>query len=113
VAWVGHNRLMDMESYAWPKPGKTVVGNIAIACHTAAYMEDEAGATRVPLLMTKDLLFANAAPLEAVVLAFAGGAGYAKIRADGAAAYAGVRKRPVEKITPAFTNPSDRRWKKR
>jgi hypothetical protein len=115
VAWVGHNRLMDFDTaYAWPKPGGEAKGTIAIACHTAAYMEAEvAGATRVPLLMTRDLLFANAAPLEAVVMAFAGGHGYARIRADASAAYAAIRERPVEKIIGAFTNPSDRRWKKR
>lgn len=114
VAWVGHNRLMDLDTYAWPKPGAAVTGTIAIACHTAAYMEAEvAGATRVPLLMTRDLLFANAAPLEAVVMAFASGSGYAKIRSDASVAYAAIRERPVEKISGAFTNPSDRRWKKR
>jgi hypothetical protein len=66
--------------------------------------------TRVPLLMTNDFLFSNAAPLEAAVLAFARGGGYAQIRKDAATAYAGVRKRPVEKIIGAFTNPADRRW---
>ncbi len=114
VAWVGHNRLMDLDSYQWPKPGTQVTGTIAIACHTAAYMEAEvAGATRVPLLMTRDLLFANAAPLEATVMAFATGQGYAAIRMDASTAYAAIRERPVEKIVGAFTNPSDRRWKKR
>jgi hypothetical protein len=114
VAWVGHNRLMDLDAFTWPKPGKAVTGTIAIACHTAAYMEREVSAsTRVPLLMTRDLLFANAAPLEATVLAFASGGGYAKMRGDAAAAYAAIRQRPVEKIFGAFTNPSDRRWTKR
>ncbi len=114
VAWVGHNRLMDLDTFAWPEPGAEAKGTIAIACHTAAYMEAEvSGSTRVPLLMTRDLLFANAAPLEAVVLAFANGHGYAKIRSDAAVAYAAIRERPVDKISGAFTNPSDRRWKKR
>ena len=115
VAWVGHNRLMDFDTaYAWPTPGAEAKGTIAIACHTAPYMETQmAGATRVPLLMTRDLLFANAAPLEAVVLAFASSYGYAKIRADASTAYAAIRERPVEKISGAFTNPSDRRLKKR
>jgi hypothetical protein len=69
--------------------------------------------TRVPLLMTRDLLFANAAPLEATVLAFAAGGDYAKIRADASVAYAAIRNRPVTRIAGAFTNPSDRRWTKR
>ena len=114
VAWVGHNRLMDLEPFAWPEPAKAAKGTIAIACHTAAYMEaDVPAATRVPLLMTRDFLFANAAPLEATVLAFAGGGTYAKMRIAAAQAYAKVQRRPVNKIAGAFTNPSDRRWGKR
>ena len=114
VAWVGHNRLMDLASFEWPAPAKTTKGTIAIACHTAAYMEESVSAsTRVPLLMTRDFLFANAAPLEGAVLAFASGGTYAQIRSDAAAAYAGVRKKPVNKIAGAFTNPADRRWKKK
>src|SRR5687768_18539663 len=105
---------MDLESFDWPKPSKQTKGTIAIACHTAAYMEESVSAsTRVPLLMTRDFLFSNAAPLEAAVLAFASGGSYSKIRSDAATAYAGVRKKPVAKIAGAFTNPSDRRWKKK
>lgn len=112
VAWVGHNRLMDLESFEWPAPAKTTKGTIAIACHTAAYMEANVpAATRVPLLMTKDFLFSNAAPLESAVLAFASGRGYAAIRSEATIAYAGVQKRPVKKMGGVFTNPSDRRWK--
>lgn len=114
VAWVGHNRLMDLAPYTWPAPGASTKGAIAIACHTAAYMEDNVpSSTRVPLLMTRDFLFANAAPLEATVLAFATGGSYGKIRIDAATAYAGVRERTVKQVAGAFTNPADRRWKKR
>ena len=113
VAWVGHNRLMDLAEFHWPAPGKTTKGTIAIACHTAAYMEETvSSATRVPLLMTRDFLFANAAPLEAAVLAYATGGTYAQIRIAAATAYASVQKRPVKKVAGAFTNPADRRWKK-
>jgi hypothetical protein len=114
VAWVGHNRLMDLDTFAWPAPAETPKGAIAIACLTADYMEKPVSApTRVPLLMTRDFLFANAAPLEATVLAFAAGGGYAKIRLDAATAYAGVQKREVRRVFGAFTNPADRRWGKR
>ncbi|MEO7094237.1 MAG: hypothetical protein ABI175_13360 [Polyangiales bacterium] len=114
VAWVGHNRLMDLESFQWPTPGTMTKGAIAIACHTAAYMEEEVpAATRVPLLMTRDFLFANAAPLEATVLSFANGGTYAAIRLAAATAYAGVQKREVRQVFGAFTNPADKRWKKK
>lgn len=111
VAWVGHNRLMDLDTFTWPEPGAQVKGTIAIACHTAAYMEERVpAATRVPLLMTRDFLFANAAPLEATVLAFADGGTYATIRLAAATAYAGVREREVKHVFGAFTNPADKRW---
>jgi hypothetical protein len=111
VAFVGHNRLMDLDTYQWPAPGTATKGTIAIACHTAAYMERDVPApTRVPLLMTKDFLFSNAAPLEAAVLAFVRGDGYRAIRRDAAAAYATVQKRDAKRMIGVFTNPSDPRW---
>jgi len=114
VAYVGHNRLMDLERFEWPAPPAAAKGTIAIACSTAPYMEAEvSAATRVPLLMTRDLLFANAAPLEAAVLAFATGGDYARIRRDATAAYAQVQERPVAKMLGVFTNPADRRWTRR
>lgn len=116
VAWVGHNRLMDLERFEWPAATSrtSTKGVIAIACHTAVYMEDSVvDDRRVPLLMTRDLLFANAAPLEAVVLAFARGADYARMRRDAIAAYARVRDRPARRVAGAFSNPADRRWRAR
>lgn len=114
VAWVGHNRLMDLDHYDWPAPSSTVKGTIAIACDTATYMKaDVPAATRVPLLMTSDFLFANAAPLEAAVLAYVGGGGYGQIRRDAATAYAEVQGSTFAHVAGAFTNPADARWKKR
>jgi len=111
VSFVGHNRLMDLDAYKWPEPAKETKGTIAIACHTSSYMKrDVTAPTRVPLLMTNDFLFSNAAPLEAAVLAFARGGGYSKIRVDAATAYAGVQKKEVKRVMGAFTNPADRRW---
>jgi hypothetical protein len=111
VAFVGHNRLMDLDTFEWPAAGASTKGTIAIACDTAPYMKREVpAATRVPLLMTSDLLFANAAPLEAAVLAFATGGGYAQIRTDATTAYADVQKETFKHVSGVFTNPSDRRW---
>lgn len=111
VAFVGHNRLMDLDHFDWPKAGDDIKGTIAIACHTKSYMKDDVpAATRVPLLMTNDFLFSNAAPLEAAVLAFARGGGYSAIRTDAATAYAAIQKREVRRVLGAFTNPADKRW---
>lgn len=111
VAWVGHNRLMDLDRFAWPPPGRDPQGLLAIACETAPYMKRDVPApTRAPLLMTTDFLFANAAPLEAAVLAFAAGGDYRRIRRDAAAAYAGVQDKSLRHVLGAFTNPGDPRW---
>ena len=113
VAYVGHNRLMDVEAYAWPEatadgPRK---GAVAIACHTDAYMHDEVpAADRVPLLFTRDFLFASAPPLEGVVRAFAEGGGYQAMRKAAAVEYARPEGKRVKRVQGAFTNPGDRRW---
>jgi hypothetical protein len=115
VSWVGHNRLMDSsDAYGWPASGRDVKGTLFIACHTARYIEDTVvGPTRVPLLATRDFLFSNAAPFEAALLAFTAGAGYARMREVAVAAYAAVQKQPAQKLGGIFSNPADRRWKKR
>lgn len=112
VAYSGHNRLMDVDEFTWPAPSKNAIGAIAVACLTADYMEATVPApTRVPLLLTRDFLFANAAPVEATVMAVATGQGYAAIRRDAAAAYALVQKTSAKRVFGAFTNPADRRWR--
>jgi hypothetical protein len=111
VAYSGHNRLMDVEEFAWPTPGKTPIGIIAVACLTADYMETSVPSpSRIPLLMTRDFLFANAGPVEAVILSMARGEGYPAMRAAAATAYAGVQETSVKRVFGAFTNPADRKW---
>jgi hypothetical protein len=85
VAYVGHNHLMDVTSFDWgavaARGDARARGAIAIACHTALYMQDRVpGPTRAPLLFTRDYLYANAAALEGTILAFARGGDYAAIR---------------------------------
>lgn len=112
VAYVGHNRFMDLDHFAWPTPADAQVrGAIAIACHTAVYLQDTAaGAARVPLLFTRDYLLASSAALEGAVLALARGGGYAAIRRGGAQGYATGGHKSLAHVFGAFTNPSDRRW---
>jgi hypothetical protein len=115
VAYVGHNRLMDLESYAWPDDGSSMTkGAVAIACHTDSYMHDEVPADdRVPLLFTRDFLFASAPPLEGVVLAFSQGGDYRAIRKAAAVKYAEPEQKSVKRVQGAFTNPGDKRWERR
>lgn len=116
VAFVGHNGWMDVSAVSWPvsPPGARRKGAIAIACLTEDYLADEVPAERrVPLLFTRSLLFAGAHSLEGAVRAFAEGRGLLAIRDGAAEAYAAGQDKPVARARAAFTNPADRRWKRR
>jgi hypothetical protein len=115
VAYVGHNHLMDLNGFDWralaARADATPRGDIAIACHTAVYVQDVVpGAARVPLLFTRDFLLASSAALEGAVLALATGGDYAAIRRGGAQGYATGGKKPLARVFGAFSNPADRRW---
>ncbi len=116
VAYVGHNGWMDVTGYRWPKPAKKgearPKGTIAVACITADYIAaDVSDHDRVPLLMTKTLLFAGAHGFEGAVSAFARAKSLARIRRAAATSYARGQDKTVRQVFSAFTNPSDKRWK--
>lgn len=115
VAYVGHNRLMDLMRFSWADAaarGDGVSrGVIAIACHTAPYMQDVVpGPHQVPLVLTRDYLLASAAALEGAVVAFARGGDYAAVRQGAIHGYADGGDKPVARVAGAFSNPADRRW---
>jgi hypothetical protein len=117
VAWVGHNRLMDIDPVDWSALAEahdtntTKKGVIAIACHTAAYMAaDVPAATRVPMLMTRDFLFAGAHAFEGVVSAFADGGSLAALRKGAIRNYAKGQDKTEKHVGGAFTNPSHNKW---
>lgn len=115
VAYVGHNRLMDLQSFDWRAIAKRgddrPRGVVAIACHTAPYMQDVVpGARQVPLLLTRDFMLASAAALEGTTLAFARGGDYKAIRRGGAQGYADGGKKPLRRVFGAFSNPADPKW---
>lgn len=112
VAYVGHNRWMDRDDFAWPASGDAPVkGTIAVACFTAQYLARVPSPARVPLLMTRDFLFAGSHAFEGAVRAFAEGASLAAIRVAGARAYAEGEGKPLARVQYAFTNPADPRWR--
>ena len=85
---------------------------IALACWTAAYLGREVPAAgRVPLLVTRDYLFAGAHGFEGAVSAFAGGGSLTEIRRGAAASYAKGEGKELRRVAGAFTNPSDPRWR--
>jgi hypothetical protein len=106
VAYVGHNGWMDRESLAWPRAtGTRVRGFIAIACLTRDYLERALAApTRVPLLLTRDLLFAGSHALDGAVTAFANGGTRVEIRMGAVRAYAEGERKPVARVQALFTN---------
>src|SRR4051812_484614 len=77
VAYVGHNGWMDRETQMWPSeraPGDgaaRVKGFLAVACLTRDYLQRALAAPgRVPLLLTRDLLFAGSHALDGAIGAF-------------------------------------------
>jgi len=115
VAYVGHDRWMDRDDFAWPTADEDapVKGTIAVACYSAEYLAPVPSPARVPLLMTRDFLFAGSHAFEGAVRAFAAGASLADIRVAGARAYADGENKPYARIQYAFTNPADPHWTKR
>ncbi|MEK7425213.1 MAG: hypothetical protein AAB131_15385, partial [Actinomycetota bacterium] len=117
VAWGGHNRLMDVDPVDWAERARahadnaTKKGVIAVACHTADYMAaDVPSPTRVPLLMTRDYLFAGAHSFEGVVSTFAAGGSLAAMRRAAIRTYAKGEGKTEQHVGGAFTNPADKRW---
>ena len=82
VAYVGHNGWMDRDTLAWPdKRAGKVRGFIAIACLTRDYLQRALSSeAQVPLLLTRDLLFAGSHALDGAITAFARGGSAADIR---------------------------------
>ncbi len=116
VAYVGHNHWMALrEPYDWgrfaARGGGPPKGTIAIACLSADWLGAAVAArSRVPLVMTRDLLFAGAHSFDGAVRAFADGAPLAGLRAAAARAYADGQRKPLAHVDAAFTNPADERW---
>lgn len=119
VAYVGHNGWMDVARYDFARIGRTartrskrIKGTIAVACITEDYLSPQiSSASRVPLLMTRWLLFAGAHSFEGAVTALAEGRDLAGIRRAAVRNYARGQGKTPRQVSGGFTNPSDRRWK--
>ncbi len=112
VAYVGHNGWMDRARLRWPSGGSArAKGFVAIACLTRDYLARAIGGpTRVPLVLTRDLVFAGSHALDGAVQAFAGGGSFDDIRQAAARAYADGERKAVGRVETVFTNPGDRKW---
>ena len=106
VAYVGHNGWMDRDPLVWPKRGSgRVRGFLAVACLTRDYLQRALSApTRVPLLLTRDLLFAGSHALDGALTAFARGGSAADLRLGASRAYADGEKKPLARVQTLFTN---------
>jgi hypothetical protein len=113
VAYVGHNGWMDRAEQRWPsRVPRRDKGAIAIACMTQSYLQKTLfGPRRLPLLATRDLLFAGSHALDGAVRAFAAGEPLDEIRLSAARAYAEGEGKPMSRARAVFTNPGDPRWR--
>lgn len=120
VAYTGHNGWMDVSDYDFAKVASGAKasgrrkGTIAVACITEDYLAADVSAPeRVPLLMTRTLLFAGAHSVEGAISEFAAGGTLESIRRAAIRAYARGQGKTEARVGSAFTNPSHRRWKQR
>jgi len=60
--------------------------------------------TQVPLLLTRDLLFAGSHALDGAITAFARGASAADIVLSASRAYADGERKPLRRVQSLFTN---------
>jgi hypothetical protein len=118
VGFVGHNGWMDVADYDFAKVirraggSARAKGHIALACATEPYLAaDLVSAGRVPLLMTRSLLFAGAHAFEGAVTAFAQASSLQRIRLAAAENYARGQDKPLARVSPMFTNPAHALWR--
>jgi hypothetical protein len=108
AAYVGHNGWMDRANQRWPRAETATTrrkGFFAIACLTRDYLAQPLGSsTRVPLLMTRDLLFAGSHALDGALGAFAAAGGRDDIAHAAARAYADGEAKPFSRVAKLFTN---------
>ena len=107
VAYVGHNGWMDRDTLSWPATtaAARIKGFLAIACLTRDYLQRAlASPAHVPLLLTRDLLFAGSHALDGAVTAFARGGSAADIRLGASRAYADGEKKPLARVQTLFMN---------
>jgi hypothetical protein len=100
VAYVGHNRLMDLDDVRLARhrrarrPAQPRRDRDRLP-HRAVYAGVVPGPHQVPLVLTRDFMLASAAALEGAVVAFAKGGDYAAIRRGAAAGYADGGDKPL------------------
>ncbi len=111
VGYAGHNHLMDVTSYRWPRwSRKRPLGYFALACMTAPYLARRlSGRQASGLLLTKTLMYPGAFTIDGLVRAFAKGGDQLAVFRGGADAYARYQKRPKARIRYVFTHDARRR----
>jgi hypothetical protein len=104
VGYAGHNHLMDVPFYRFPKQTRrSPVGYFGLACMTAQYLASKLRGPAFPLLLTRILMYPGAFTIGGLVRGFAkGGSARAVFRA-GADSYARDQKRKKQKVRIWFT----------
>ncbi len=105
VGYAGHNHLMDVVSYRFPRVSRrTPLGFFALACYTSQYLADHLqGPALHALLLTRTRMYPGAFTLDGLVRGVSAGASAREVFRRGAAYYARVQRRPARLIRRAFT----------
>ena len=100
VAYIGHDRWMDVD-FAWPRGEPVdVKGAFVLACKTGELVGPHLRA--VPLVLTNDFVFASAPAFERALVKFVEGGDAASVREAAAQGYADGEGKAVAKVRSAF-----------
>lgn len=115
VGYAGHNRLMDLLEYRFPRrTRRSHVGFFALACRTGQYYGRELGASPAHgLLLTLTLMYPGAFTIDGILRGVAAGERQHAVYMRGVQMYARYQRRPVRVIRAAFTNDRQPRFLKR
>ena len=115
VGYAGHNHLMDVKRFLWPRFTRTQhVGYFMLACMSAQYVSPRLTRTTThALLLTRILMYPGAFTIEGLARGLSYAAPQRAVFQNGARYYAKYSKTRYGLIRRLFTHDARRRFQKR
>jgi len=115
VGYAGHDHLMDVARYSWPRRRRErALGYFALACMTGPYMAKQMCSEHArALLLTLSLMYPGAFTIDGIVSAVAAGKPQHQVYLGGVKMYAKYQKRPERYIRRAFLHDAQKRFYRR
>lgn len=112
VGYAGHNHLMDLSGYRWPRHRRQQpLGYFALACKSGTYMAGNLCSDRGrALLLTLSLIYPGAFTIDGLIRGVAAGLPQHQVYLQGVKQYARFQKRPEGIIRRAFIHDGQQRF---